>query len=181
MPLSPETEAFLQTWRPTSVPNQCDIREMIQHFESVYKIYNRLFNEVSVLLGNHNRPDKQGATAHVVQYLTAKVLAGAIEGTQETRNSFERLKDFVRQHTYNFELDGGHGVPAPHKDHAILTRMESREEAVRMEGLLYLIYKVRCNIAHGQKHRTEHQLPLMQAVIPVLELVASKMEEKLRA
>src|SRR4051812_32233616 len=109
MPLTPETESFLETWRPTSAPNRDDIREMIQHFESVYKIYNRLFNEVSVLLGHNNRPDKQGATAHIVQYLTADFLAGVIEGTQETRNAFEQLKEFVRQHTYNFELDGGYG------------------------------------------------------------------------
>jgi hypothetical protein len=181
MPLTPETEEFLKTWKPHYIPTQDDITATIQHFEAVYKVYNRLYNEVSARLGFTNRPDQKGATEHVVKFLSPDKLAGYIDGTEQMRNGVEHLKEFIRTHRYHFVLTGPHSVRSDIADDAILKDMESKDDRVRMEALLFLIYKIRCNIFHGQKHRTDFQLPLMRVVNPILELIVTKTEEKLRA
>ena len=181
MPLTSETEDFLKTWKPHYIPDQNDIAAMIQHFEAVYKVYNRLYNEVSARFGFTNRPDQKGATEHVVKFLLPDKLAGYIDGTEQTREGVGQLKEFIRTHRYHFVLTGPHSIPSDRADDAILKDLESQDDRLRMEALLLLIYKVRCNIFHGQKHRTDFQLPLMRVINPILELVVAKTEEELRA
>src|SRR5258706_16354731 len=181
MALTTETEDYIAGWKvkAASCQNHNDLDTMFQKFDALYRIYNRLFNEVSVRL-RKPQTDKAGATSHVVQYITADTLATMVDGTAETRAAQEQLKDFIRTHTYHFELDGVQHDPDDIKDNMLLARMESTVNKERMEGLLFLIYKVRCNLVHGQKHHNPRQLPLMRAVLPILELLVSKTEQKLR-
>lgn len=182
MALIKETEDYIASWKQQVAlcVKKNDVTSMFDKFRALNQIYNRLFNEVSNRLGKPQR-DKDGATAHVVEYLTAAALISSIEGDQETRSAELQLRDFIRQHTYHFDLVGPQRDPSDVKDDRILADMLSVDKRTRMEGLLFLIYKVRCNLVHGQKHHSPKQLPLMQAVIPILELVVSKTEEKLRA
>jgi hypothetical protein len=181
MPLTKETEDFIASWKQqvASCVNKDDVNVMFDKFRALLQIYNRLYNEVSNRLGV-KQLDQKGATLDVVQYLTADVLVASIESNQETREAELRLKDFIRNHTYHFDLIGGQRDPSDAHDNKILVQMESANRTTRMKGLLLLIYKVRCNLVHGQKHNSPKQLPLMHAVIPILELVVSKTEEKLR-
>src|SRR5438093_8143382 len=107
MPLTPETEDSLRTWKPHFIPNQNDISAMIQHFEAVYKVYNRLYNEVSARFGFTNRPDQKGATEHVVKFLSPDKMAGYIDGNAQTKEGIEHLKEFIRTHRYHFVLSEG--------------------------------------------------------------------------
>jgi len=182
MPLTKETEDYIVGWKNqvASYVNKDDVIVMFDKFRTLYQIYNRLYNDVSLRLGKR-QTDKQGATSHVVQYLTADALVSSIEANDENKKAELQLKDFIRQHTYHFVLVGDQFQPSDADDNALLTEMESADKKTRMEGLLFLIYKVRCNLLHGQKHNSHYQLPLMHCVIPILELVISKTEEKLRA
>jgi hypothetical protein len=182
MALTKETEDFIASWKPkiVSCVNKDDVDIMFDKFRALIQIYNRLYNEVSHRLGQR-QTDRMGATKHVVQYLSADVLALSIEGIQETKDAELQLKDFLRNHTFYFDLKGPQRVPSNADDDKILVQMESPNKKMRMEGLLLLIYLVRCNLFHGQKRHSSAQLPLMNAVIPILELVVSKTEEKLRA
>jgi len=181
MALTKETEDFIASWKnaATSFTDKANVYDMFSKFSALVHIYNRLYNEVSVRIGKPQR-DQDGATRHVVEYLTANDLAASINGKNETREAELQLKDFIKNHTYHFELAGEQRVPSDADDDLILSDMESPNNKTRMEGLLYLIYKVRCNFVHGQKHHVPEQLPLMHAVIPILELVISNTEEKLR-
>lgn len=182
MALTNETESYIVGWKKQaeSCVNKDDVNAMFERFRIYYQIYNRLFNEVSLRLGQP-QGDRKGATSHVIQYVTASTIVSAIEGNPETREAELRLRDFVRNHVYYFDLKGPQHDPSEPDDDKILAQMESANETTRMEGLLFLIYKVRCNFVHGQKHHSPRQLPLMHAVIPILELVVAKTEEKLRA
>jgi hypothetical protein len=182
MALTKQTEDYIASWKQqvASCVNKDNVTEMFNKFRALHQIYNRLFNAVSKRLGKP-QTDKEGATTHVVEYLTADALVSSIEGNRETRNAELQLREFVRKHTYHFDLVGPERDPSDAKDDKILADMESADKKTRTEGLLFLIYKVRCNLVHGQKHHSPDQLPLMHAVIPILELVVSKTEEKLRA
>jgi hypothetical protein len=74
---------------------------------------------------------------------------------------------------YPFVLVGEQRDPSNDEDDKLLARMESKNNAVRTEGLLHLIYYVRCNRVHGQKHFADRQLPLLRAVISILFLVTN--------
>jgi hypothetical protein len=181
MALTLETEQYIEGWKQqaASYVNKEDVNQMFHKLGALIQIYNRLYNEVSSRLGMP-QADKDGATKHVVQYLTPDVLVLSIEGNNETKDAELKLKDFIRNHTYYFDLKGPKRDPSPVDDDKIRAQMESANRATRMEGLLLLIYKVRCNFVHGQKHHSPRQLPLMHAVIPILELVIARTEEKLR-
>lgn len=181
MALTKETEDYIAGWKQqaASCVNNEDVNIMFDKFRALYQIYNRLFNEVSNRLGEH-QADRKGATSHIVEYLTADALVSSIEENLETRNAELQLREFIRNHTFHFDLKGQQYDPSDANDDKILAQMESADKKTRMEGLLLLIYKVRCNLFHGQKHRSSAQLPLMHTVLPILELVVSKTEEKLR-
>jgi len=181
MALTKETEDFIASWKQqaASYVNKDDVKMMFNKCEALLKIYNRLYNEVSNRLGKP-QTDQKGATLHIVQYLTADALVSSIEGIQQTKEAELQLREFVRKHTFHFDLKGPQHDPSDADDDKIRVQMGSANKTIRMEGLLLLIYKVRCNLVHGQKHHSPKQLPLMHAVIPILELVVSKTEEKLR-
>jgi len=182
MALTKETEDYIAGWKQhvASCLNEGDVDVMFDKFRALFQIYNRLYNEVSLRLGE-KQTDRKGATSHVVQYLTPDALVASIEGTEKAREAELQLRDFVRQHTYHFVLVGEQYEPSNKEDGELLKKMQSADNRVRMEGLLLLIYNVRCNLFHGQKHLHQRQLPLMRAVIPILELIVSNTEEKLRA
>jgi hypothetical protein len=45
--------------------------------------------------------------------------------------------------------------PSDEEDDKLLAKMKSKDNKERMEGLLHLVYHVRCNRFHGQKHFSE--------------------------
>jgi hypothetical protein len=183
MALTRETEDFIESWK--LLIEQCndanDFEMMFKKLDAQIKIYNHLHGIVSNEIGKWRRNcDSKGATSHVVEYLTADALVSSIEENQQTKNAEIQLKAFVRDHKYYFVLRGPKHNPCEAEDEKILMRMESPDNRIRMEGLLYLIYQVRCNLTHGHKIRSLVQLPLLQAVVPVYELVISLTEAKLR-
>jgi hypothetical protein len=107
MPLTKETEDYIAGWKQrfASYQNLDDVATMFQKFDVLYPIYNRLFNEVSLCLRKPQR-DKDGATSHVVQYLTADALVASIEGNEATKSAEQQLRDFIRKHVYHFVLVG---------------------------------------------------------------------------
>jgi hypothetical protein len=88
VPLTKETEDYITGWKNqvASYVNKDDVIVMFDKFRTLYQIYNRLYNDVSLRLGKP-QTDKQGATSHVVQYLTANALASSIEANDETKNA----------------------------------------------------------------------------------------------
>ncbi len=59
-----------------------------------------------------------------------------------------------------------------------ITKFRFASAKNRLTEKAQLRINVRCNLFHGQKHLYLHQLPLMRAVIPILELLVSNTEEK---
>jgi hypothetical protein len=181
MPHNPETERYVQNWKKhTRTPKRDNVADTFEYSRCLIALYNRLFDDATAILKRQPRKYREGATLNVIDYLSVDALATAIEGTKETSEAVERLKDFIRKGEYNFVLDK-HNSPNPSEDAKLLARMESKNKEVRIHGLLDLIYYVRNNITHGQKDPTESQLPLLWSFIPILERVTWMTEEKLRA
>jgi len=182
--LATEDKDFCQLQRTAiaSVTND-DLHSVFQRFEIRYPLYNRLYNLVPAALRAIGkvppaRPqDNEKATGVVVQYLGGQQILDNL-AAHDNAEDIDILTAILEHNMFNIrlKLDG-----TPHVDgnNQLEADIQSPDADTRATAILYVLYYVRCNIFHGQKHREEDQRLLLRACTRILQTVTDQLYGRL--
>jgi hypothetical protein len=74
---------------------------------------------------------------------------------------------------FHVKLKDGQHDPA--RDAELKRDIKSADQNAKAEAILYVIYYVRCNMVHGEKHQDDHQRLLVTAVTRILRIVTDQL------
>jgi hypothetical protein len=159
-----------------------DIPSVFNRFSNLYTIYNRLYNEVPAALTSagvvlpKKKEDNKKATEFVVQYIGAtNLLSNLIAHGAE--DDIETLSWILELGAFHIKLkDGLHDAA---RDAELKRDIKSVDPITKAHAILYVIYYVRCNMVHGEKHQDDHQRLLVSAVTRILRIVKDQLHSLL--
>ncbi len=154
---------------------------LFQRFEVLYTQYNRLFNESYLSLeasGKLIKPrysDFERATKLVIEFNgTSDILKSVMQGNQKDIDIFI---DLLENDLFNINL--ANGVPQKDKDSELLQNLKGSDNTKKVQAILSLIYNVRNNIVHGEKHYEESQSLLLEPLINIFQPIIKLQIDKL--
>ncbi|MBC7794314.1 MAG: hypothetical protein H7Z43_11455 [Clostridia bacterium] len=151
-------------------------------FFSEFVAYNALYSEVTKRLlhrklisdDRESTGDRAGATKNVAAFLGHRAIAVALDShTSDPPNESRYLeKSIVRQICLRFYIcTQRNGRPRRDEDETLVNQVARGTECQRVESVLTLIYKTRCNLFHGGKKRIEDQANLLLPMRDVIRIV----------
>jgi hypothetical protein len=167
--LSEDTADFLKNWSNQIEQIKGDeLRDVYARFDSLFKVYERLFNETSNELVQKGRIEKAGghkksATENVVRYLGAdKIIQGFLENNNDP--DIDALYNVLPHFNIVFKNEEHY----PEIDNDLRNDLQSKDHGVKVLAILKLIYFVRCNYVHARKDAQEYQRLLVEPIINLL-------------
>lgn len=187
-----ELEQFYERWNEkinSYVDNE--LNSIFDKFFSLFVIYNRLYNVVTVVLKESGelsnmrangiidkKPkivrDNKAATICVAHYLNNEIPT-IITSLQDELDIFQTIiNDEI------FFIDMYYGTPQRDKDLSLLKGLQSLEERKVFLSLLEILYNLRCNMFHGEKGLNYDQKMILKPAITSLLNINSVLMNKLK-
>lgn len=136
------------------------------------------------LFKGDNVRDSASATEGVQEFLTGldpeqKHLAlfdnvVVSRGREEGQNAVSTLATLIKD-TYNIHVRYD-GTVKHDKDDELVVMLKSEDRAQRVEGVLTVMYQVRCNMFHGQKRLMATQEDLLIPINDLLKVLTEKLQ-----
>ncbi|MCL0019113.1 hypothetical protein MKT11_008535 [Providencia rettgeri] len=155
---------------------------------SLFVLYNKLYAEATFILNrrgeievNQSRgfPDRRGATSYAPQYIGHVILNEALNNDRDCSESINELIRLIINENFYIKLKLFDGTRQPEKDMELVSNIQSDDVVTRVEGILDLIYSVRCNMFHGNKNYQQVQIELLKPVTIILRKVIEVLYTKL--
>ena len=145
---------------------------------SLFTLYNKLYAEATFELArrkeiklNNTFPDKKGATEYAPRFIGYERLSAIFEENRECKESIDSLISSIENQRFYIQLSMPFGKRQPNKDLELLADLRSEDIKTRVEAVLLLIYKVRCNMFHGNKQFDEVQVELLSPITIILRCI----------
>lgn len=181
--MTPETKEYIETWtNKISFYKRDDLNTLFDKYTALYTLYNRLYNEsfrqmkVNNKLNKSRYSDFEKATKLVVEFNSATDI---IEKLKE-KNNFNDIKiiaDLIRKDIFHINL--ADGVSKKDVDIELMNNLENDNPSIKAQAAVSIIYNIRCNMEHGEKHFEEHQRMLLKPLMRMLETIIELQIEKL--
>ena len=153
---------------------------------SLFTLYNKLYAEATFELArrgeirlNGHFPDKKGATEYAPLFIGHDRLLSLFNENIDCRDSIQALISMIENHDFYIQLSMPYGRRQPEKDLELLSELKSDDTKIKVEAILFYIYKVRCNMFHGNKQFDEVQIELLTPLTIVLRYIIVELYEKL--
>lgn len=120
--------------------------------------------------------DFEKATKLVIEFNTAEEIIDRLK----VKNNFgdiETIADLIRKDIFHINLAAG--VSQKDIDLELMKNLENNQPTIKAQATVSMIYNVRCNMQHGEKHFEEYQRMLLEPLIRILDTIVELQIEKL--
>ncbi|MBV2190216.1 hypothetical protein [Providencia rettgeri] len=189
MALHPHVGEFYRHWLEKSDAYKDEtISSYFNKSFSLFVLYNKLYAEATFILNREgeinvsqtgNFPDRKGATSYAPKYIGHEFLSEELNNDRDCSNSINVLVSLIEDERFNIKLKLFDGTRQPEKDMELVSNIQSDDVVTRVEGILDLIYSVRCNMFHGNKNYQQVQIVLLKPVTIILRKVIEVLYAKL--
>jgi hypothetical protein len=180
--------AIVSDWQDHAQTITTCERDPFALFIAHFVTYNALYSEVTRRLllakriSSKDTGDRQGAVGNVAMYLTHQRIADILDQLPAGSDGKRRIQEKaivyeVCHHFYIFTSKTG--TPDRTQDEVHVNRIAGGSVCERVEALLTIIYKTRCNLFHGGKKRLESQAGLLNPMSVILNALNSELVSRL--
>ncbi|MGN7204153.1 hypothetical protein ACTHQF_07750 [Pedobacter sp. SAFR-022] len=182
--MTSETKKYIESWKEKiSGIKGNSLGNLFEKFSTYYTLHNRLYNDSFRVLREDEKllkprySDFEKATSCIVQFNSA-------ENIIKTLTENDNLPD-VDAITYLIKNDIFHinladGVAQKNIDIELMNNLRSDVTEVKARAILSVIYNVRANMLHGEKHFEEHQRMLLEPLIRITQTIVNLEIENLK-
>jgi len=168
-----ETQEFFAHWdkRMTSI-NPSTLDGLFNQFTALFTGYNRLYNDAYFILKSEAKivkprlGDWEKAVVIPVDFIGAEKIIQKIKasGNEDNIGSIVKL---MKEEIFAINLAEGRQIKEA--DDQLKSNLLSSDDNVQVRAILSLIYQIRNNMQHGEKHFEEYQRLLLTPVIALLD------------
>lgn len=180
---------FYQRWNTKSESYDSEeLSTVFDKFFTLFVIFNRMYNVVLAILCDeaeletlraNGKIDKRRkvpyenqvaifCVAHYLREISDEVVA-------ELNDEINSFKSIIEEKRFNIDLY--YGNPQPKKDKKILEDLRSDNSIQILEGVLKILYNVRCNIFHAEKGYNPDQRIILNPCNDSLDFMNRKLIE----
>lgn len=182
--MTSETKEYIESWKEKiSGIKGNNLGNLFEKFSTYYTLHNRLYNDSFRVLREDEKllkprySDFEKATSCIVQFNSA-------ENIIKTLTENDNLPD-IDAITYLIENDIFHinladGVAQKNVDIELMSNLRSDVTEVKARAILSVIYNVRANMLHGEKHFEEYQRMLLEPLIRITQTIVNLEIENLK-
>lgn len=178
-----QTKIYIKNWtkRILSYKGE-EIDTLMDKFSSQYILYNRLFNESFQQLKEAKQltktrySDREKAINLVVDFNSATDIIQRLE-LHQRQVDIEILCNLIANDIFHINLLDG--VSQKDLDLELMNNLANQNPEIKAQAVLSIIYNVRCNIQHAEKHNEPEQIVLLRPLINILEVILQLQIEKL--
>lgn len=177
--LDQEIIEFYNNWTKKIEDNKGEeLRDVYERYQDLFRIYNKLYNQVPDALVTKGNPykgkvtDSAGATDIVVQYLGASNILNNFQ-VNNLNADIEGVAKLIEQEVFYIKIRNGQRDR--NTDLEILQNMRSADSNIKAKAILQVIYLVRCNLVHGSKDYQEYQRLLLEPLTNLLRTVTTQL------
>lgn len=181
--LDKEITEFYQNWTAKVESNKGDdLRDVYERYQDLFKIYNKLYNQLpDALIANGNPykgrvTDSAGATDITIQYLGAINILNNFQANN-LNEDIQGIARLIDQEVFYLKIR--YGQRDRNADLEILQGMRSADDNIKAKAILQVIYLVRCNLVHGSKDYQEYQRLLLEPLTNLLRALVIQLYTEL--
>ncbi len=170
-----ETKEYIETWTKRIESIKGDSLEAIfERFSTLYTLHNRLYNESYQILKISNRltkpryGDNEKASIAIIEYLSADLIVESLK-KNDNISDLKSIAKLIQNNVFHINL--ADGIPKPDFDYQLMNNLCSDDSEILSKATLMLIYNVRSNMLHGEKHFEEYQRMLLEPLIRILKTI----------
>lgn len=157
--------------------------DYFHRFQTLYPIYNRLYTDAyrkeNLNNKNQNRiSDYTMATIFVRDYIGSDTIINKLEEQDQIKDVIG-ISKLIQNKVFHINLKDGKGQEKFDMELA-QNLLNEKDFSIRSKAILSVIYNVRCNLVHGQKHLEEHQRLLLEPVQNILRTIVTLMKNRLK-
>jgi hypothetical protein len=182
--MNKDTEEYLESWRiRISQINGEDLAALFDRYTAFYTLYNRFYNDSFRVLKDAGKlpksrySDFEKATTLVVLYNSANDIIERLNANNNMPD-VEEIANLIEHDIFHINL--AHGVSQKEFDLQLMQNLRSENNEVKAQAVVSVIYNVRNNMQHGEKHFEEYQRMLLEPLIKILRTILNLQEEKLK-
>ena len=171
-----ETIEYIESWnKKLEQIKKDDLNSLFDKFNTLYPIYNRLYNDIH----RKNPPDNRiGDFVKATEFLRDSIGADIIiEKTSVNNKDIQGVVELINNKIFHINL--ADGIPQEANDEQLVKNLSSDNNDIKARAILSLIYNIRTNIVHGEKQYKEYQRLILEPVIHLIETMIKIMIEKL--
>jgi hypothetical protein len=170
MKISPHTLVFIERWREKAQGYLFDENpaNYFDRFFTEFILYNCLYNEINRICCLRLDGDKNKAVAAAKAFLTSEAILAeqmVTSGRDEILNLIQLKEFYIWKEQTDYQCEPVKKLRSPNPNEQI-------------DGLLEIIYGVRCNLFHGEKEFLGNQKRILKPCICVIEKLNGLIIEK---
>ena len=161
MKISPHTLVFSEQWREKGRNYLFDHNpaNYFDRFFTAFVLYNCLYNEINRICYLRLERDKNKAVAAAKAFLTSEAILAELtvkSCSDEILNLIQRKEFYIWKEQSDYQSEPVMKLSSPNPNEHI-------------DGLLEIIYGVRCNMFHGEKEFLGNQKIILKPCICIIE------------
>lgn len=160
-----EQKSFIARWNDKAdsyAGKKNDLASTFDEFVTRFIVYNVLYNLCAEkLIYGKKVGDKKKATEAVFDVLQRK----SAHLLSVMAPDIEKLNNIISENGYIIDTDG------PANNNVMLKKMSSSNTDEKIKSVLNCLYKLRCNLIHGDKEYMEEQQPLLATANNCLKIL----------
>ena len=160
-----EQKSFIARWNDKAdsyAGKKNDLASTFDEFVTRFIVYNVLYNLCAEkLIYGKKVGDKKKATEAVFDVLQRK----SAHLLSVMAPDMEKLNNIISENGYIIDTDG------PANNNVMLKKMSSSNTDEKIKSVLNCLYKLRCNLIHGDKEYMEEQQPLLATANNCLKIL----------
>lgn len=191
-----EFKAFCNRWlEKADSQDENKLNDIFDKFLALFIVYNALYSKVTESLfysreiskDDNTKSDFFCATKIIPRYLTHKELAKTFKEDEKVSAAIKEIKKYVGNTEedicfdicFRFDRSQGRFIADKQQENKLIAKATSNNEEESIVALLTIIYKIRCNMFHGQKALIEKQRCLIEPTIVVIRKIIDLTLDKL--
>jgi hypothetical protein len=170
-----ETKDYIETWTKKIKHIEGDsLGAVFEKFSTLYTLHNRLYNdsyrilEQSGKLAKRKYRDHEKASIAIIEYLSADLI---INSFNRNGNLIDLASIAELIHNNVFYINLADGKANPEVDNQLMNNLRSADSEILSKAALMVIYNLRNNVVHGEKHFEEYQRMLLEPLIRILQTI----------
>lgn len=160
-----EQKSFIARWNDKAdsyAGKKNDLAATFDEFVTRFIVYNVLYNLCAEKLAYGKKVgDKKKATEAVFDVLQRK----SAHLLSVMASDIEKLNNIISENGFIIDTDN------PANDKVMLKKMSSSDTDEKIKSVLNCLYKLRCNLIHGDKEYMEEQQPLLATANNCLKIL----------
>lgn len=160
-----EQKSFIARWNDKAdsyAGKKNDLASTFDEFVTRFIVYNVLYNLCAEkLIYGKKVGDKKKATEAIFDVLQRK----SAHLLSVMAPDIEKLNNIISENGYIIDTDG------PANNNVMLKKMSSSNTDEKIKSVLNCLYKLRCNLIHGDKEYMEEQQPLLATANNCLKIL----------